>query len=421
IPSNHDFNIYNRSALPGINMTQIILGLQGLVLTLTYIGLGLGYIPGLRMNRATIALVGSALLIAIGTLTLEQAWDAIDPHTIVFLLSMMVINAYLSYSGFFNLALVYLLRFIHSPLGLLVLLTFGTGILSAFFLNDTLALVSTPLTLKLARSLKLNPVPYLLAIAASTNIGSLATLSGNPQNILVGSFSGISYLQFAQTLTPVAIVGLGLQIGLLCLLYPEVRISHPLPSNSLTQSPLYLHRPLLIKTIIVTTLLLTAFIINLPLAESAFLAAAILLITRRIKPQRVLQQVDWSLLVMFSGLFILTYCVQSLQLLNHLSTWVSYPLGLLVITALLSNIISNVPTVLLLQSFIPPDATSSWILLAASATLAGNLTLFGSVANLITVEAAASGGDRLSFWEHLRFGFPLTVITLTITYIWVIF
>ncbi|MFO7144516.1 anion transporter, partial [Arthrospira sp. PCC 8006] len=126
-------------------MTQIILGLQGLVLTLTYIGLGLGYIPGLRMNRATIALVGSALLIAIGTLTLEQAWDAIDPHTIVFLLSMMVINAYLSYSGFFNLALVYLLRFIHSPLGLLVLLTFGTGILSAFFLNDTLALVSTPL------------------------------------------------------------------------------------------------------------------------------------------------------------------------------------------------------------------------------------------------------------------------------------
>lgn len=192
---------------------------QRMVLLLSYMALGLGYVPGLRMNRATIALVSTAVLIALGTITLAEAWAAIDPNTIVFLLSMMVVNAYLAYAGFFRLALLYLLRLTRSPLGLLGLLTLGTGGLSAFFLNDTLALVSTPLTLQLTRSLKLNPIPYLLAIAGATNLGSMATLSGNPQNILVGSFSGIAYLDFTQALLPVAVLGLGLQLGLLWLLY----------------------------------------------------------------------------------------------------------------------------------------------------------------------------------------------------------
>ncbi len=370
------------------------------------------------MNRATIALVSSAILIALGTLSLKAAWAAIDPATIVFLLSMMVVNAYLSCAGFFKLALLYLLRLTRSPLGLLWLLTIGTGVLSAFFLNDTLALVSTPLTLQLARALGLSPIPYLLAIAGATNIGSLATLSGNPQNILVGSYSEISYLAFAQALAPVTIVGLGLQVGLLWLLYPEVRSYKPCPSPQLLR--LRLHRPLLIKTLIVTSMLLSAFIVGMPLAESAFLAAAALLVTRRIKPQRVLQEVDWSLLVLFSGLFILTYCVQSLQLLNHSARWIAHPLSLIMVTTGLSNLISNVPTVLLLQSFITQDATQSWLLLAASSTLAGNLTLFGSVANLIMVEAAGSQGYSLSFWEHLRFGVPITLMTLLVTYIWVV-
>lgn len=398
-------------------MINIFQGIQGVVIGLSYLGLGLGYVPGFRMNRATIALISSAVLIALGTLSLDQAWEAIDPGTIIFLLSMMVINAYLSYSGFFNLALLHLLRLTRSPFGLLVLLTGGTGVLSAFFLNDTLALVSTPLTLQLARSLGLNPIPYLLAIAGATNIGSLATLSGNPQNILVGSFSGISYLDFATALTPIAIAGMGVQIGLLWLLYPEVRTLTPCPPNPLPR--LRLHRPLLIKTLIVTSFLLIAFAVGLPLAESAFLAAAVLLITRRIKPKRVLMQVDWSLLVMFSGLFILTRSVQSLQLLDGFSGWIAHPAGLLTVTAVLSNLISNVPAVLLLQSLINPDATERWLLLAAGATLAGNLTLFGSVANLIMVEASAALGYRLSFGEHLRFGMPLTLILLFLTYLWI--
>lgn len=402
-----------------VGVLELQESIQQLVLGLSYIGFAVGYVPGLRMNRATIALTSSALLIALGTLSLPDAWQAIDPGTIIFLLSMMIVNAYLSYSGFFHLALLYLLRLTRSPFGLLVLLTVGTGFLSAFFLNDTLALVSTPLTLQLARSLGLNPIPYLLAIAGATNIGSLATVSGNPQNILVGSFSGIGYLAFATALTPVAIAGMGLQIAWVWLLYPEVRSL--VPQAAAKDLPrLRLHRPLLQKTLIVTSLLLTAFVVGLPLPESAFLAAAVLLITRRIKSQRVLQNVDWSLLVMFSGLFILTHCVQSLNLLDSFSGWVGHPVGLLGVTVVLSNLISNVPAVLLLQSLITPEATESWLLLAAGSTLAGNLTLFGSVANLIMVEASAAVGCRLSFFEHLRFGLPLTLILLVITYGWVV-
>jgi Na+/H+ antiporter NhaD/arsenite permease-like protein len=390
---------------------------QGVVLGLSYLGLALGYVPGLRMNRATIALVSAAMLVALGALSLDEAWAAIDPNTIVFLLSMMVVNAYLSYAGFFGLALAQLLLLTRSPLGLLILLTLGTGTLSAVFLNDTLALVTTPLTLQITRALKLNPVPYLLAIAGSTNLGSVATLSGNPQNILVGSFSGIGYVTFAQALLPVAIAGLAIQIGLLWLLYPEVRSLAPCSPPALPR--LRLHRALLVKTTIVSTLLLTAFVVGLPLAESAFVAAAALLVTRRIKPQRVLGAVDWSLLVLFSGLFILTAAVQSLGVLDRVAPWVAHPAGLLAVTAVLSNLISNVPAVLLIQSMIAPGDTQSWLLLAAGATLAGNLTLFGAVANLITVEAAAREGYTLTFWQHLRFGLPLTTITLALTYLWI--
>ncbi|MBE9177412.1 anion transporter [Oculatella sp. LEGE 06141] len=369
------------------------------------------------MNRATIALVGSAFLIALGVVDLTTAWEAIDPTTIVFLLSMMVVNANLSYSGFFQVAIASLIRLTRSPLGIITALTFGCGLLSAFFLNDTVVLIFTPLTLSLTQALGLNPIPYLLAIAGATNIGSVATLSGNPQNILIGSFSGIGYLEFFRVLAPVAGIGLVLQIGLLCWLYPEVRSLKPQPSCPFIAPRVY--KPLFVKTLILTVGLLLAFVMGLPLAESAFVAAALLLVTRRIKPQRVLREVDWNLLVMFSGLFILTRCTQELNLLNGLVGWVNHSLGLLSVTVILSNVISNVPAVLVLQPLIARDDTQAWLILAASSTLAGNLTLFGSVANLIMAEASAKLGHPLTFWDHLRFGLPLTLATLALLYGWV--
>ncbi|BAQ65745.1 SLC13 family permease [Geminocystis sp. NIES-3709] len=264
--------------------------LVGLVIIISYIGLGLGYLPGLRLNRATIALIAAAILITLGVLTLKEAWLAIDANTIIFLLSMMIINAYLSYSGFFSLSLRFLLTFTLSPFILIVLLTISTGFLSALFLNDTLVLVATPFVLQLTSQLKLNPIPYLLSIAGATNIGSLATLNGNPQNILIGSFSGISYLEFTQALIFPSIFGLLIQIALLWLLYPEIRSTQPIIPPKLT--PMRIHRRILQKTLIVTLILLIAFVLGSPLTESAFLAAAILLITRRLKPHKILTQID---------------------------------------------------------------------------------------------------------------------------------
>lgn len=395
-------------------MPQLIA--EYLVLGLSYLGLGIGEFPGLRMNRATIALVGSALLIGLGAISLHDAWESIDETTIVFLLSMMVVNTYLAYSGFFQLSLASLLRLTRSPLGLIGVLTFSSGILSALFLNDTLAIVFTPLVLNLTQALGLNPVPYLLALAGATNLGSMATLSGNPQNILIGSVSTITYLDFAAILTPIALISLMLQVGLLWMLYPEVRSLKPCSLCPVMR--VRLHRPLLLKTILVTIGLLVAFLLGMPLAESALLAAALLLITRRLKPERVLSAIDWNVLLLFSGLFILTQCTQSLNLLRFLAPWTGEPLGLFGATVVLSNLISNVPAVLLLSPLISPDDARSWLLLAAGSTLAGNLTLFGSLANLIVAEAALKLGYRLSFWQHLRFGVPLTLMTLGLTYGW---
>ncbi|MFN6571416.1 anion transporter [Dendronalium sp. ChiSLP03b] len=387
------------------------------VLGLTYLGLALGYIPGLRMNRATIALVGSAFLIALGVLNLQEAWQAIDANTIVFLLSMMVVNTNLSYAGFFRRSLLVLLSFTRSPLGLLIVLTFASGILSAFFLNDTLALIFTPLILSLTQTLGLNPIPYLLAIAGATNIGSVATLSGNPQNILIGSFSNIPYLDFLRQLAPIALLGLVVQVGLLWLLYPDVRATRP--CQQLPTGKERIFKPLFYKSLVITIGLLIAFAVGLPLAESALVAASLLLITRRIKPQRILKKVDWNLLVMFSGLFILTKVTQKLNLLQPFTHAVNSTASFLGVTVVLSNLISNVPAVLLLHPLIPREDTQYWLLLAAGSTLAGNLTLFGSVANLIVVEAAADLGYKLSFLEHLRFGLPLTLCTLLLVYLFI--
>ncbi len=398
-------------------MDAVLLGLAYITLFLTYLGLGLGYLPGYRMNRAAIALTGAALLIVVGVLDLERAWGALDPNTLAFLFGVMVLNAHLGYAGFFQLVLNRLVHLARTPLGLLVWLTFATGVLSALFLNDTIAILFTPLVLEMTRQLRLPPVPYLLALAGATNLGSVATLTGNPQNILVGSFSGISFLDFAAALTPVALAGLLLQVVLLYALYPAVRSTRALPP--LPEMRFRLNRGLLFKGAWVTLALLVAFLLDYPLAQAALVAAGILLWSRRLRSERFFLRVDWELLVLFAGLFMVTEAVKLLGLLEPLQPLAAAPWGLLWVTAGLSNLISNVPAVLLLHPLIPQGDTQGWLLLAAASTLAGNLTLLGSVANLIVAEAARREGYRLSFLEHLRFGLPITLSTLLLAYFWV--
>jgi Na+/H+ antiporter NhaD/arsenite permease-like protein len=390
------------------------------LLILIFAGIAFGRVPGLRMNRATIALVGAALLILIGALTQEQAFEAIDLGTLVLLFSMMILNSALQIAGFFDWVGSGVLRLARSPRMLLALVIGASGVLSALFLNDPICVMFTPLVVDVTLRAKRNPLPYLMGLATGANVGSTATITGNPQNLLIGQASGIPYLTFAAHLAPIALAGLVVCWLVIVLLYPT-EFRQPLTTPEL--HPPIIRRGLLAQSLVVTGLLLAAFLLGAPIASASFVAAGLILITR-IEPEKLLR-VDWELLVFFSGLFIVTGALETTGLSERLFTAIQSVIGggvapLSIATAGLSNVISNVPAVLLFRPIVPtlPDPEQAWLTLAMSSTLAGNLTLLGSVANLIVAETAARRGVRLSFGEYLRAGIPITVITIMIGIIW---
>ncbi|MBI3961786.1 MAG: anion transporter [Deinococcus sp.] len=392
---------------------------NGLIVALTYLGVAIGYFPGFRLNRQTIALVGAALVVATGIVRLGDAYAAIDHDTILLLFSMMILNANLQLAGFFRLVGRAVVQRARSPLALLALLVFASGILSALFLNDTVVLMLTPLVVEVTLNLQRNPIPYLLALATSANIGSSATIAGNPQNILIGAASGISYLRFVTALGPTALLGLVACIAIIALVYRQEFIGVRFERVPLSEFRPY--RPLLNKALLCAAGVLLLFLIGYPVAGAAFFGAAALLITRRIKPEKVFAEINWGLLVFFSGLFVVTSSLEHTGLSQHLFQLVN-PLvaagvgPLSVVSVILSNLISNVPAVLLFRPIVPNLANPelAWLTLAMSSTLAGNLTLLGSVANLIVAEEAARKGVDLTFGAYLKVGVPVTLVTTAI-------
>lgn len=410
-----------------------------IIFALTYLGLAIGKVPGLRMDRAGIALVGAALMLVTGTLTLGQAVgeDSIDYKTLAVLFGMMVVIAFLRLSGFFLELTEWALKRMKSSVGLLAVTIGLSGVLSAFLINDIVCLTLTPLVLHLARRMKIDPVPHLIALATAANIGSTGTITGNPQNIFIGSHSGISYVRFATRLLPVAAIGLLLNFAVVALIYRKRLSRGPAvgsssgenDSNSENASERRPLRPphlwLLRKSITVTLITVVLFFTGLPLELIALGAAAVLLVGR-VKPEKVYRQIDWGLLVMFTGLFIVVHAFQIHVVkwgIDHWDGLTSHPVGLLsVISAALSNLVSNVPAVLLLEPIVNAVPSSgretAWLALAMSSTLAGNLTVLGSVANLIVVENARRQGVEISFWAYCKVGIPLTILTLAVGIAW---
>jgi Na+/H+ antiporter NhaD/arsenite permease-like protein len=393
------------------------------IFVFTYAGVALGRIPGLRLDRAGIALTGAALMMAIGALTPDEAYRAIDLDTMALLLGMMIIVAHLKLSGFFRLVAGWALAHAHSPLVLLATVVVTAGTLSAFLVNDAVCLVVAPLVIEVTRSLRRNPIPYLLAVAMASNVGSTATITGNPQNMIIGALSHIPYIVFATALAPVAATGLLLVFLLLTLLsWTELRRASQLtPKPTITR----LHKTQTIKAVLVTAGVIGSFFAGVPVAEAAILGGALLLITRAIKPQKVYSEIDGSLLLMFAGLFVVVTGAEKVLLTPEVvETVQGLRLGntyiLTAVTAVLSNTISNVPAVLALRPFVQnlADQHHVWLVIAMSSTLAGNLTLIGSVANLIVAERARAAGIELSFWTYCRAGIPLTLITLLVGAWW---
>jgi Na+/H+ antiporter NhaD/arsenite permease-like protein len=416
--------------------------LTWIIFALTYAGLALGKVPGLRMDRASIALVGATLMLITGVLSLNQAVgpDSIDFKTLFLLFGMMIVVGVLRLSGFFELLVGLALRRIKTPKGLLAVTIALSGGLSAFLINDVVCVALTPLVLHLARRMKFDPIPHLIGLATAANVGSTGTITGNPQNIFIGAHSGISYARFAVRLLPVALLGLGITYFVVCLVY-RGRLAAP-DGEKLSDKDnpdeegrgegtprSRSHARLQIKAVAVTLAAVALFFTGLPLELVALGAAAVVLLDR-IKPQKIYRQVDWSLLTMFTGLFIVVHAFQ-VHVVDGWGieawTWLlDRPTVLLsLVSAALSNLVSNVPAVLLLEPVAQavPAATreTAWLALAMSSTFAGNFTVLGSVANLIVVETAGRQGVAISFWEYCKVGIPLTVLTLILGIAWLQF
>jgi Na+/H+ antiporter NhaD/arsenite permease-like protein len=390
---------------------------MAVIFVLTYAGVALGRIPGLRLDRAGIALTGAAMTMAVGALPPREAYQAIDLDTLALLLGMMIVVAHLKLSGFFRLVTSWALAYAHSPLILLVVFAVTTGVLSAFLVNDAMCLIMAPLAIEVSRGLERSPIPYLLAVAMASNVGSTATITGNPQNMIIGAISHIPYGAFAGALAPVAAVGIVLTIVLIALLnrdqFPRaVRFT---PKAASTR----VHGAQMLKAVVITLAVIGLFFVGMPVAQAALLGGALLLITRAIKARKVYREIDGSLLLMFAGLFVVVAGAEKVLLTPQAIAAVnSLRLGdvwiLTAVTAALSNIISNVPAVLALKPFVQnlPDTHRAWLVVAMSSTLAGNLTLIGSVANLIVAERARAAGIELSFAAYCRVGIPLTLLSL---------
>jgi Na+/H+ antiporter NhaD/arsenite permease-like protein len=384
----------------------------------TYLVIAIGKLPGYRLDRAGAALLGASLMVGTGALSLDQAYGAIDFNTITLLLGMMIVVANLRLSGFFQLVNNWVVTRARYPFVLLAAIVVVAGSLSAFLVNDTICLVMTPLVLELISRLKRNPIPYLLAIAMASNIGSTATITGNPQNMIIGSLSHIHYGVFAASLWPIAAAGLGLVTALIAVFYPgEFLTGARLPVIAAIPAPY--HASLVIKSVVVMAAMVILFFAGQPVAKVAIVGGALLLFTRRVKAEKVYREIDWPLLVMFVGLFIVVAGLESAVLTPETIAAVgqlhleSVPI-LSVVTAGLSNLVSNVPAVLVLKPFVTnlPDSSRAWLVVAMASTLAGNLTLVGSVANLIVAQRARAHGVIIGFWEYFKVGAPLTVLTI---------
>jgi Na+/H+ antiporter NhaD/arsenite permease-like protein len=343
------------------------------IFIVTYAGVALGRFPGLRLDRAGIALVGAVLIVAVGALTPAEAFGAVDLNTIVLLLGMMIVVAHLKLSGFFRLAASWTLRHAHSPLILLGAVSAITGALSAFLVNDAICLVMAPLVIEVTRALKRNPIPYLLAVAMSSNVGSTATITGNPQNMIIGIASRIPYTTFAAALAPIALVSLLLVVAIIAGLWRTEFASHV--RFTMKPETARVHQQQTVKAVVVAVAVIVLFFAGMPVAEAAILGGAFLLITRAIKAPKVYREIDGSLLIMFAGLFVVVAGVEKVLLTPEAISAVQgfhldHVWALTAVTAVLSNVISNVPAVLALKPFVQSlaDQHHAWLVIAMSST-----------------------------------------------------
>ena len=356
-------------------------------------------------------------------LTPEEAYAAVNLDTIVLLLGTMILSEYLKLSGFYSWVATRIARAGLTPRGLLRSLVILAGGLSAILVNDTVCLMLTPLVVSFLEAAGLPIVPYLMALATSSNIGSALTLTGNPQNMIVGSLSGIAYLRFTALTAAPVVASLLANDLLLARFYGKDLVAVPHPHGTARADAPDVDPPLLWKSLACLGLAIVGFsatkLTHLNLAWTAIAAASLLLVIGRRDPYKVFAGLDWTLLLFFAGLFVVIGGLAHTGVLTEVEerfvrpllggSATSQGLHLSWVTLVGSQLFSNVPYVLVTSQWIPTlaDPELAWILLAYVATVAGNLTILGSVANVIVLEQARRHAT-IGFFQYLRFGILTT-------------
>ncbi len=393
----------------------------------TYAGVALGGIPGLALDRTGAALLGAIAMAAAGCVTIPAALGMVDANTIMLLYALMLLSAQFRLAGSYTRLALSLQRCIGRPAGFLLLVMGSSALLSAILVNDVICLAFTPVLTALLLQAGLNPAPYLLGLAIASNIGSAATIIGNPQNMLLGQTGQLDFGAFLAWCGPPSILALLAAYGWICLAYRgRLRRSStptaPAPGHDWQAFNPHQHR----KALILTAALIALFFTRIPRELTALTAAGVLLCSRRMHTREMLALVDWHLITLFCGLFIVTGVLAHTGLPSALVEAIAdrggnpqNPYLLAGLTAVLSNAVSNVPAVMLLLQFLQPDNTAAWYVVALASTYAGNLVTIGSIANLITIEQAGRYGVKIGFREHARAGVPVTLLSLLILAAWI--
>jgi Na+/H+ antiporter NhaD/arsenite permease-like protein len=386
-----------------------------IIFAATYLVVALGRAPGIRLDRTGAAVVGAAFMVAFHVVTPERAYAMVDLGTLVLLFGTMVLVGHLRLAGFFRWVAAVVARRAASPGQLLAGLVAVAGVMSAVFVNDTICLALTPLVLEVTSALGVRATPYLLALATASNIGSVATLTGNPQNMLIGVASGVRYRDFFAALAPVALLGLMIDFAVIALVYRR-ELARPFPVRAEPRARL--HPFLTLKSLAAAGAMIAWCFAGANVSMVAFTAGAALLLTRRVKPEKVFLEINWNLLLLFAGLFVVVGAARDAGVTGALFDLLHARdahrvVSLAAAVAVLSNLVSNVPAVMLFTHLVPdlPDPHRAWLTLAMASTLAGNLTVVGSIANLIVVEGARKLCP-ISFREYLKVGVPVTLLTL---------
>ena len=391
------------------------------IVVATYLLIAVRRFPIVRLNRPAAALLGAVAMVTIGGLPMQDAYAAIDLDVVIFLLGVLLITGYLEAGGFFEWAARHIVDRARSATTLLGAVVLASGLLSAFFVNDTICLVLTPLVLAALRPLGLRPLPFLLAIALASNVGSAMTPTGNPQNMLIGIASGIHFARFLASLALPSLGGLVIVFVVLRFAY---RRDLAVPLREAIHTPdTPFDRPLVVRSLVVFAGALAGWLAGYSLPLVAITAATILIVIAQRDPAEAFAKVEWSLLLFFGALFVVMRGARDLEVVTSLTSAAGNALTGArqhdaVITsaamAALSNMVSNVPAVILWLPVVPKVAAPAftWLVMAMSSTFAGNLTLVGSMANLIVAERAEARGEHIGFVDYLRVGVPVALLTI---------